>query len=99
MARILIASQPIAGHLLPLLPVAQELAARGHELRWYTGRRYAARVRAAGAVFEPFTLARDFDDRAFGVAFPGRADASDQRHAHRGAPPPCLLYTSPSPRD
>lgn len=79
MARILIASQPIAGHLLPLLPVAQELAARGHELRWYTGRRYAARVRAAGAVFEPFTLARDFDDRAFGVAFPGRDARSGLR--------------------
>ncbi|WP_412030066.1 glycosyltransferase [Deinococcus yunweiensis] len=79
MARILIASQPIAGHLLPLLPVAQELAARGHELRWYTGRRYAARVRAVGATFEPFTLARDFDDRAFGVAFPGRDARSGLR--------------------
>ncbi|GHF36673.1 UDP:flavonoid glycosyltransferase YjiC (YdhE family) [Deinococcus metalli] len=79
MARILIASQPIAGHLLPLLPVARELAARGHELRWYTGRKYAARVRAAGAAFEPFTLARDYDDRAFGVAFPGRDALSGLR--------------------
>ncbi|THF87056.1 glycosyltransferase [Deinococcus sp. KSM4-11] len=79
MARILIASQPIAGHLLPLLPVAQELAGRGHELRWYTGRKYAARVEQCGAAFEPFTLARDFDDRDFGAAFPGRDALSGLR--------------------
>ncbi|MGM9320926.1 glycosyltransferase [Deinococcus aquaticus] len=72
MARILIASQPIAGHLMPLLPIASELVRRGHEVRWYTGRRYATRVEATGATFEPFTLARDYDDRDFESAFPGR---------------------------
>lgn len=72
LSRILIASQPIAGHVLPLLPIAQELARRGHALRWYTGRKYAPRVTAAGAEFMPFVHARDFDDADFGATFPGR---------------------------
>ncbi|WP_309571022.1 nucleotide disphospho-sugar-binding domain-containing protein, partial [Deinococcus sp.] len=63
----------------PLLPIARELAARGHELRWYTGRKYAARVEGVGAAFEPFTFARDFDDRNFGTAFPGRDALSGLR--------------------
>jgi UDP:flavonoid glycosyltransferase YjiC (YdhE family) len=73
LSRLLIASQPVAGHVYPLLPIVRELAARGHEVRWYTGRRYQAQVEAAGAAFEPFVLARDFDDRDLNGAFPGRA--------------------------
>ncbi|CAM3740964.1 glycosyltransferase [Deinococcus frigens] len=72
LSRILIASQPIAGHVLPLLPIAQELVRRGHAVRWYTGRKYAARVVATGAEFVPFVHARDFDDADFGATFPGR---------------------------
>ncbi|WP_293911945.1 glycosyltransferase [Deinococcus sp.] len=74
MSRILIASQPIAGHIYPLLPIVRELVARGHELRWYTGRRYRQEVEDAGAAFEPFVLARDFDDRDLNASFPGRAE-------------------------
>ncbi len=70
--RLLIASQPIAGHVLPLLPIVRELVRRGHSVRWYTGRKYAARVQAAGAEFLPFVHARDFDDADFGATFPGR---------------------------
>jgi UDP:flavonoid glycosyltransferase YjiC (YdhE family) len=54
------------------LPIAQELVRRGHELRWYTGRKYAAAVERTGAVWEPFIHARDFDDAHFETAFPGR---------------------------
>lgn len=72
MARILIASQPIAGHVLPMLSVAQALHAQGHQLVWYTGRKYAPQVQATGAHWEGFIHARDFDDAAFGLAFPGR---------------------------
>ena len=74
MLRILIASQPIAGHVYPLLPIVRALVARGHELRWYTGRRYQQQVEGAGASFEPFVLARDFDDRDLNASFPGRAE-------------------------
>ncbi|MEW6422538.1 MAG: glycosyltransferase, partial [Deinococcota bacterium] len=78
MSRILIASQPIHGHVLPLLPIADELVRRGHEVRWYTGRKYAARVRAVGAGFEPFVHARDYDDD-FGATFPGRGERTGLR--------------------
>lgn len=70
--KILIASQPIAGHLQPLLRIAQELVRRGHEVRWYTGRKYAAAVERTGAVFEPFVHARDYDDAHLEAVFPGR---------------------------
>ena len=71
--RILIASQPIAGHVLPLREIARELARRGHELRWYTGRKFRPQVEAAGAVWEGFVHARDYDDANFDAAFPGRS--------------------------
>lgn len=79
MSRILIASQPIHGHVLPLLPIAEELVRRGHQVRWYTGRKYAARVRAVGADFEPFVHARDYDDEDFGATFPGRGERTGLR--------------------
>ena len=70
--RVLIASQPIAGHVLPLREVARELGARGHELRWYTGRKYRPQAEGVGAEWEPLVHARDYDDADFGAAFPGR---------------------------
>ncbi|WP_261665035.1 glycosyltransferase [Deinococcus sp. Marseille-Q6407] len=69
---ILIATQPIAGHVAPMAAIAHELHARGHRLRWYTGRKYAAQAERTGASFEPFVHARDYDDADFGAAFPGR---------------------------
>lgn len=74
LTRILIASQPIAGHVAPLLPIVRELVRRGHQVHWYTGQKYVDRVRAVGAVPVPFTLARDFDDADFAATFPGRDD-------------------------
>nr|WP_277425547.1 glycosyltransferase [Deinococcus psychrotolerans] len=69
---MLIASQPIAGHIMPLVPIVRELRSRGHAVRWYTGRKYAQAVEASGAAFEPFVHARDYDDAHFEGAFPGR---------------------------
>ncbi len=34
MARFLIATQPITGHILPALPIVRTLVQRGHEVRW-----------------------------------------------------------------
>ncbi|QBY07086.1 glycosyltransferase (plasmid) [Deinococcus metallilatus] len=75
----MIASQPIAGHVLPLVPIVRELRSRGHGVRWYTGRKYARQVEGSGATWEPFVHARDYDDADFGSAFPGR----DQRRGLR----------------
>jgi MGT family glycosyltransferase len=72
MARILLATIPIAGHVHPLVPVARVLAARGHQLCWYTGSAHAQAVRDAGATHAPYLRARDFDDAHLERSFPGR---------------------------
>ena len=55
MARFLIATMPFVGHVNPGLPVARRLIERGHEVRWYTGRRYRERVEATSAARVPST--------------------------------------------
>jgi len=72
MARFLIATQPITGHVLPALPIARALVHRGHEVRWYTGAKFRHRVEATGAHFEPYRVAYDFDDGDYNAGFPGR---------------------------
>ena len=46
MTRFLFASMPAAGHVEPLVPLAHELAARGHSVDWYTGDEYRGKVEA-----------------------------------------------------
>lgn len=72
MARMLIGTVPIVGHINPFLPLVRSLVARGHEVRWYTGAKYRARVEAAGAMYLPMVEARDYDDADINGAFPGR---------------------------
>ena len=72
MARILFASQPITGHVLPGLPIVRKLVERGHEVRWYTGKKFRQKVEATGATFEPYRTAYDYDDSDHDAAFPGR---------------------------
>lgn len=71
MARFLLCSMPLTGHVGPGLPIARELVERGHEVRWYTGRNFRPEVEATGARFEPLRAARDFDDVDLDTAFPG----------------------------
>src|SRR5689334_4590335 len=72
MARILVGSVPVVGHLNPLVPIVRELCARGHEVRWYTGAKYRAKVEGTGARFAGMTHARDYDDAYIDREFPGR---------------------------
>jgi UDP:flavonoid glycosyltransferase YjiC (YdhE family) len=60
---ILIASVPIHGHVAPLLAVATGLVERGHRVRFMTGSRFEAAVRATGATFAALPAGADFDDR------------------------------------
>ncbi len=76
MARFLLATQPITGHVLPALPIAQKLVERGHEVRWYAGEKFRSKVEATGAVFEPYRAAYDYDDSDLNAAFPGRGALS-----------------------
>ena len=70
MARFLIASLPLTGHNYPPLPIASKLVERGHEVRWYSGRKFQRRIEATGARFEPYRSAYDYDDRDMNAAFP-----------------------------
>jgi UDP:flavonoid glycosyltransferase YjiC (YdhE family) len=50
------------------------LCARGHEVRWYSGRKYRAKIEATGAHFVPWKHARDYDDARIEREFAGRAE-------------------------
>ncbi|KAJ9165501.1 Glycosyl transferase (PdmS protein) [Coniochaeta hoffmannii] len=49
--KILIATQPFAGHFNPTQPVAKELVRHGHDVVWMTGPSYESRVTEVGARF------------------------------------------------
>ncbi len=73
MARFLFATQPITGHVVPALSMVGELVARGHEVRWYVGEKFRSKVEATGARFEGYREAKDYDDKDYDAAFPGRS--------------------------
>ncbi|WP_329062055.1 glycosyltransferase [Streptomyces sp. NBC_01429] len=70
---MLIATTPAPGHIVSMLEVARELARRGHEVRWYTGRAFRKQVEQAGACFEPMSAGLDFGGKSREEAFPGHA--------------------------
>jgi UDP:flavonoid glycosyltransferase YjiC (YdhE family) len=72
MARIIVGSVPVVGHINPLVPVVRALCARGHDVRWYTGNKYRSKVEATGAQFVGPTHARDYDDAEIEREFAGR---------------------------
>jgi UDP:flavonoid glycosyltransferase YjiC (YdhE family) len=66
MSRFLFATMPATGHVAPKLPIARELAARGHDVHWYTGAVYRSQVEAVGAVHHPIGSAEDFGGETIG---------------------------------
>jgi MGT family glycosyltransferase len=74
MSSFLFATQPITGHVLPALQIVRALADRGHDVRWYVGKKFRAQAEAAGAEFVPYDRAYDYDDDDYDAAFPGRSD-------------------------
>src|SRR4051794_9511932 len=73
MTRFLFAAMPAAGHVGPMIPLAHELVARGHEVAWYTGERYRDKVEATGAAFLPQVHAMRVDVARLDDDFPVRA--------------------------
>jgi MGT family glycosyltransferase len=73
MSRFLVCTHPITGHVNPAIEIVRTLVERGHEVRVYTGKKFKAKVEAAGATFAPMTKAYDYDDSDYDKAFPGRA--------------------------
>lgn len=60
MARFLIGTVPVVGHVSPALPIARKLVERGHEVWWYTGRAFESVVEATGAHFTPIVTGLDY---------------------------------------
>jgi MGT family glycosyltransferase/deazaflavin-dependent oxidoreductase (nitroreductase family) len=74
MARFLMATYPSPGHVAPAAAVVRELSGRGHDVRWYTGSRFAEVVADSGALFCPMAKSLDWHYNDFNSSFPGRAD-------------------------
>jgi UDP:flavonoid glycosyltransferase YjiC (YdhE family) len=71
--RILFASLPADGHFNPLTGIAQHLAGRGHDVRWYAGPRYAPRVEALGMTVFGYRRAVEVTGENVNTLFPERA--------------------------
>jgi len=70
MARMLVATVPLTGHVQPMLVLVRALIERGHEIRWYAGRKFAPAIEATRATFEPMRTAHDWDDANIEAALP-----------------------------
>ncbi|MFJ9694317.1 nucleotide disphospho-sugar-binding domain-containing protein [Kitasatospora sp. NPDC101183] len=73
MSRIITTAIPAHGHTGPLLAVSADLAARGHEVVFLGGARFAGAAGRAGVRFVALPPEADFDDRDLDASFPGRA--------------------------
>jgi len=72
MSRLLVASTPAHGHVMPMLVIARDLVARGHQVQVLTGSRFSGAVETAQAEHVTLPHAADYDDRDATAAFPGR---------------------------
>ena len=70
MARFLLSAMPFSGHVTPICAIAAALVERGHDVRVYTGARFATRIEATGARFVPWQQAPDFDENDLPAVFP-----------------------------
>ncbi|MEU3985249.1 nucleotide disphospho-sugar-binding domain-containing protein [Streptomyces sp. NPDC026672] len=73
MARVIVASTPLQGHVQPVLAAAAGLVRRGHEVVVLTGMRFADAVADVGARFVQLPPEADYDDRNLEAFFPERA--------------------------
>ncbi|MBF2025818.1 MAG: hypothetical protein IGS48_03505 [Oscillatoriales cyanobacterium C42_A2020_001] len=60
MARFLVGTIPVVGHVSPSIPIVRQLVQRGHEVWWYTGKLFQPYVEATGATFAPMIHALDY---------------------------------------
>jgi len=72
MTRYLFASFPVTGHMNPGLPIARELVARGHDVRWYSTHRFRRPIECTGARFVPFRRATPIDETRLDQLYPER---------------------------
>lgn len=70
MARVLFATMPFDGHFNPLTGLAVQLLQQGHDVRWYTGPSYAARLAKLGIPHLQFRRAREVNAQNLATLFP-----------------------------
>ena len=71
--RILFASMPADGHFNPLTGIAAYLKERGHDVRWYAGPDYGAKLDALGMPHFPYRRATEVTGANLNDLFPERA--------------------------
>jgi MGT family glycosyltransferase len=64
MARFLVCTIPVIGHVTPAIPIVERLVQNGHEVCWYTGIQFQSKVKATGAQFVRMQQAADYSDPA-----------------------------------
>jgi hypothetical protein len=70
MSKILVAVTPLAGHVKPMLPVAQQLVKDGHQVYFQTSDNFSAQVEAAGLQFLPLLGNANYDYHQLGELIP-----------------------------
>jgi len=70
--KILFANFPADGHFSPLTGLAIHLKNAGHDVRWYTGRKYEAKIKSLGLTYYPLKKALDFSIGEPDQVFPER---------------------------
>jgi MGT family glycosyltransferase len=76
MAKFLLATMPIPGHVNPFTSVAKTLVKRGHSVVWYSSVHFKKKIEATGAYFVPIQSAIDYGDNNYDQHFPGRRGLS-----------------------
>lgn len=79
MARFLLVSTPVHGHVAPMANIAATLVRAGHRVRFLTGARLRGTVESVGAQHVALPAAADYDAGDLDAAFPGRAERSGLR--------------------
>lgn len=62
MARFLVGTMPIIGHVNPGIPIVRKLVERGHEVWWYTGKAFQNKVESTGARYIAIRGVGDYSD-------------------------------------
>lgn len=70
--KILFANFPGDGHFNPLTGLALHLRNSGHDVRWYTGSKYEAKIKSLGFSYYPLKTAVDFSTGEPDQVFPDR---------------------------
>jgi len=70
--KILFANFPADGHFNPLTSLAIHLKRSGHDVRWYTGRKYEAKIKGLDVPYYPLIRAIDFSAGEPDQVFPER---------------------------